>query len=182
VLPGVVPAELLLAQSDKAAVCVTRLAAYPSGFSFDLLSIGKNHDDALDPMLFGPHHHRAHLRGADLPPEFLRLGIQFSDGRKATNTSGFHDGGDCPDVVMHGGGGGGGGGSWHQEMWVWPLPPAGTLTFVCEWPQAEIELTRHELDAQPILDAASRARVIFPQEDLPDQPGGGGTASPYAEP
>jgi hypothetical protein len=46
-------------------------------------------------------------------------------------------------------------------MWVWPLPPAGPLTFVCEWPAAGIEFTRTEVDAQPLLDAATQAQQIF---------------------
>jgi hypothetical protein len=32
---------------------------------------------------------------------------------------------------------------------------------VCEWPAAEIPLTRHEVEAQAILDAAARATIIF---------------------
>jgi hypothetical protein len=59
---------------------------------------------------------------------------------------------------------GGGGGQWHQSEWVWPLPPRGPIAFVCEWPAAGIPLTRREIDAQLILDAAARARIIFPEE------------------
>jgi hypothetical protein len=62
---------------------------------------------------------------------------------------------------MHPGGGGGGGASWHQTNWVWPLPPPGPLAFVCEWPAAGIALTRTEIDAQLVLEAAERAQVIF---------------------
>ena len=69
-----------------------------------------------------------------------------------------------------GGGGGGGGGSWRQSQWVWPLPPPGAVTLVCEWPAMDIPLTRRELDAQTILDAAKRAQVIFSDEDLPEFP------------
>jgi hypothetical protein len=43
---------------------------------------------------------------------------------------------------------------------VWPLPPPGPLVFACEWPAAGMALTRHEIDAQPILDAAGRTQVI----------------------
>jgi hypothetical protein len=35
-----------------------------------------------------------------------------------------------------------------------------------------IPLTRSELDAQTILDAAARAQVIFSDEHLPDPPNG----------
>jgi hypothetical protein len=34
----------------------------------------------------------------------------------------------------------------------------------------EIPLTRYQLDANAILDAATRAQVIFSDEDLPELP------------
>jgi hypothetical protein len=68
---------------------------------------------------------------------------------------------------MHHGGGGGGGGDWRQSEWVWPLPPPGPLAFVCEWPAAGIPLSRSEINAQMILDAARRAEVIFPDVGTP---------------
>ena len=61
-------------------------------------------------------------------------------------------------------GGGGGAGRWHQGFWMWPLPPIGPLFFVCEWPAAEIPLTRVEVDSQPLRDAAGRSRELFPNQ------------------
>ena len=55
---------------------------------------------------------------------------------------------------------------------MWPLPPAGHLAFVCEWPAAEIPLTRQEIDAQLVLDAASHAQALFTEEQIFDTPGG----------
>lgn len=166
-LPGVVALDLVLARSDRVAICVTRLAAYPTGFEFDLVVISRSEveGDELDPLLFGPHRHRR--RGTtSQDDEVLRLGVQFADGDKATNTGGFHPRGDGPPVgpVLHSGGGGGGGGTWHQNEWVWPLPPPGPLAFVCEWPAGGIALTRHEIDADLIHEAAGRAQVIFPED------------------
>jgi hypothetical protein len=46
----------------------------------------------------------------------------------------------------------------------WPLPPPGPLAFVCEWPAAGIAVTRSEIDAQLVLDAADRAQLIFPDD------------------
>jgi hypothetical protein len=163
-LPGVVALALVLAQTDRVAICLTRLAAYPTGFEFETLTMsapGLPEGESIDPMLFGPHR-RGRAGQPELPAEMLRLGVQFADGAKATNTSGFYHDADPPaGPIMNSGGGGGGGGSWRQTEWVWPLPPPGPLTFVCEWPAAGIPLTRHELDAQTILEAASRAEVLF---------------------
>jgi hypothetical protein len=171
-LPGVVALELLLARTEMVAVCVSRLAAYPTGFEFELRTMAAPGHEALefDPMLFGPHRDGPRRRGSEagLPEEMLRFGVQFADGAKATNTGGFHHGDDPPPgPVMHGGGGGGGGGEWRQSEWVWPLPPPGRLAFVCEWPAAGIALTRSEIDAQIVLDAAGRAQVIFSDDRKP---------------
>lgn len=178
-LPGLVPFERILAQTDKVAICVTRIAAYPTGFEFDVLTMSAADQD-IDPMMFHHHHLR---RGAsdEIPPEMLRFGVQFADGTKATNTGGFHHDRQPPDgPVMHSGGGGGGGGSYRQTHWVWPLPPPGPVVLVCEWPAMNIPLTRSELDAQTILDAAARAQVIFSDEHLPDFPDYDGGPGPVA--
>jgi hypothetical protein len=50
------------------------------------------------------------------------------------------------------------------SFWLWPLPPAGRLEIVCEWPAAGIPLTRTELDASEVLAAASRAQTIFAED------------------
>ena len=47
---------------------------------------------------------------------------------------------------------------WHGAYWVWPLPPEGPVAFVCEWPIADIPLTRYELDSARIRDAAGKRR------------------------
>lgn len=172
-VPGVVPLELSLARTERFAIFVTRLAAYPVGFGFDVLVLaapGEDDAELPDPMFFGPRrHHHGHRGGGGIPDELLRLGIQFSDGQKATNTSGLAHFETRPThPVMHGGGGGGGGRRWQQSEWVWPLPPAGPLAFVCEWPAAGISLTRHEIEAEVILDAAHRAEVVFPEDPPPE--------------
>jgi hypothetical protein len=177
----VVPLELVLAQTGEVAVCISRLSGYPSGFEFDLVTMAAPGARAeLDPMLFGPHqHHMLRSTGpGELSPELLRIGVQFADGSKATNVGGFHHDSDLPKgPVMHPGGGGGGGGDWRQSEWVWPLPPPGPLSFVCEWPAAGIELSRTEIDAQLILDAAARARVIFPDAQGKSHAPGGSTST-----
>ncbi|MGI8712738.1 MAG: hypothetical protein ACR2NR_06035 [Solirubrobacteraceae bacterium] len=176
-LPGVVALELVLAQTETVAVYIARLQGYPTGFGFDLMTVaapGQTDELDMDAALFGQRHRRGRSETLEaIDPERLRLGVQFSDGAKATNVGGFHHRQDPPTgPVLHSGGGGGGGGDWHQDQWVWPLPPPGPLSFVCEWPAAGIPLTRSEIDAQNILDAAARAQAIFP-----DQPAAGPSAS-----
>jgi hypothetical protein len=158
-----VPLELVLARSATAAICVIRVSAYPTGFEFDLLTLSDpDSEEDLEPHMFGPRHRRGQAE-AD---QRLRLGVQFSDDRKATNVGAgpglSSHSEDPPGPVLSAGGGGGGGGRWRQSYWVWPLPPVGPLAFVCEWSAASIPLTRHEMDTQLVLDAAARASQIFP--------------------
>lgn len=170
-LPGIVPVERVLAQTDRVAVGVSSLAAYPTGFELDLVAMLTPDEDGFDPMLF----HRQHMlrRGAvdEIPPAVLRFGVQFADGSRVTNTGGPERDRRRPTApVMHSAGGTGGRNHWLQTYWIWPLPPPGMLTFVCEWPEMRIPLSESELDAQLILDAANRAQVLFSDEHLPEPP------------
>jgi hypothetical protein len=68
-------------------------------------------------------------------------------------------------------GGGGGGGRWRHDVWVWPLPPAGLLTFACEWPALGIALSRVDVDAERLQQAARHARLLWPDDgDAPSTP------------
>ncbi len=65
-----------------------------------------------------------------LPEEQLRFGVEFADGRKATNLGWPGRPLDEPPAIsLARRGGGGGGGSWGPGYWVlYPLPPEGQLT------------------------------------------------------
>ncbi len=154
--------ELVLAHSRRTAIYITHLDAYSTGFEFEIRAVAAEEQYFDD--LFGRHWPTVGDRRDQLPPELLRVGVQFADGRKATSISGPPYPGDAPSApVMWALGGGGGGGIWRQGYWVWPLPPAGELEFVCEWPAAGISLTRRQIDAQLILDAARRSSRLFPE-------------------
>jgi hypothetical protein len=161
VLPGAVALEVVLAANERAAVSLGRCAAYATGFELDVRVLIAPGDDELDPSLNGVYR-RGRTNNYE---EMLRFGIEFVDGRKVTNVGGHGHGPGEPDgPVLWGMGGGGGGGRWHHDFWVWPLPPAGPVTFVCEWPAAGIALTRVDVDAQLLIDAAARAREMFPNQ------------------
>jgi hypothetical protein len=172
---GVVALELTVGRSDKAAITVAAATVYPDGFEFGLAIRIRDAagDQPLDPLFFHHRHRRSGQAIEGLPPELARFGIEFSDGRKATNLQLLPLGEESPEgPVLIPGGGGGGGSRWEQSCWVWPLPPPGALAFVCEWPVADINLSRVEIDASLILAAASRAQVLWQPET-----GSGGTGS-----
>ena len=64
----------------------------------------------------------------------------------------------------------GGGGTANRQVlrfWAWPLPPAGPLEFICQWPTFGIAETRVSIDAQLILDAARRSVQAWPEGTEP---------------
>jgi hypothetical protein len=134
-LPSVVPFERVLARTEAVAVCLARLAVYPTGFEFQILTMSDDTKCDLDPFLFERRARRRHPDDIDgIPPEMLRLGLRFADGSKVTNVTPHWPDNTRPSkpILTEMGGGGGAGGDWEQTFWIWPLPPPGPLIFVCE--------------------------------------------------
>lgn len=165
VLPCAVPIGKVIARNEKAAIGVAGGLAYTTGFELTFYVFAPEAAPGLEPF------DRRILAEGGLPPGLLRVGLEYSDGVKLTSTSPRR----WPEEVEAGEEGAGptmmprrGSGwdnEWHRDFWCWPLPPPGPLQLVCEWPEMEIVLTRREIDAAPILDAASRAEEIFPQAE-----------------
>ena len=179
VLGEAIPINILLARSAKAAVKVQHITAFPNGFEFQVVAHCRIEGELWDPMhgLAG-FRGRPGMSGGETDDEILRFGIQFSDGSKATSlgppmvgpTDKSHEG----PMLMHSGGSSGGSVA-EQTFWAWPLPPLGPLAFVCEWPKYDIPLTRHEIDANLIREAAKRATELWPD----GRSSAGGTSSGY---
>lgn len=164
--------DLVLGQSQSATVSIAYLDAYPDGFELEIsarTTVPYHHlrreGDASGPDVFGRHWPMAGESRDRLPPQLLRVGVEFSDGRTATNISGHDRPVNGPVIWSLSGGGGGNRGEsrFHQGYWISPLPPLGLLTVVCEWPALGIPLLRQEIDAQLVLSAAERARTLFPK-------------------
>ena len=108
----------------------------------------------------------SHRHGSPDDPEFLRFGIQFSDGSKWTNLPGpgmmpdFEEEPVGPVVIPQGGGGGSD--HWEMRHWLWPLPPPGDLTFVVSWPLHEIHEASATIDATGLIECAAGAETIWP--------------------
>jgi len=167
---GVVVEDVLLARSDRAKVYVDYLDAYPEGFELEIRASTSvaYHDlvrggDGSGPDPFGRHGPMVGERRDVLPPQLLRVGVEFADGRTATSIGG-HDrpvGGPVMDALRGGGRGGGGDSQFHQGYWVSPLPSSGPVSIVCEWPAVGIAVTGQRIDAQAIFDAAEKSRSMF---------------------
>jgi len=157
--------QIPLVRTPAAAVTVQDILAFPTGFEFRVVAQFRPKGEVWDPM-----HGLAFLRGkpgdryGELSEEHLRFGIQFADGRKATNVGppmvSFPAGTRGP--TLQAGPGGASASRAETTYWAWPLPPPGRLAFVCEWPKFHVALTRSEIDAGLLRAAAEGASELWP--------------------
>jgi hypothetical protein len=162
-LPAVVPiGVLVLARTDQVAVAVTGLSAYSTGVEIFLTA-------RIRPSASHPERHLpGGPRDLAASRHSFRFGLQFADGSKAAGAPGGgrrdHDA-EPAGPVLYPFAGGGGPHSFVSRWWTWPLPPAGPLEFVCEWPAFDIGESRAHIDAQLILDAARRSIQLWPESE-----------------
>lgn len=160
----VVPLVRVLARTEDVAILVSGFVAYPSGFDFSLITISR--------VAWVRRGMQPHPMGFGLPermfpsPEFLRFGLRFADGSKATNVGFGHSGHSPGGVVrdLRPRGSGGGGRKYSSRYWCEPLPPPGSLGLVCEWPKYGIAETEVLVSADLIRAAAEQAEPIWPED------------------
>lgn len=158
VIGGVSTMRVTLARTADVAVVAHRFLAFPTGVEFTRQFWTAEARSA---------HHRPH--GLFAPPDQmadgdLRFGVQYPDGSKWTSESMWmprdaEERPSSPLVVPRSGGGGAH--SWRQGFWMWPLPESGTLTFVLEWPDREIEERAVSVDTTDLRRAALEAEELW---------------------
>jgi hypothetical protein len=109
--------------------------------------------------------HARRARSGVLAPEVFRFGVEYPDGRKATNIGHppFDEEPTGPVLMQRGGGGGGR--SWSFGYWLWPLPPPGPLRVVVEWPALDVPQTDLEVDGAVLAAAVADVDVLWPGDD-----------------
>jgi hypothetical protein len=155
-LPTPVAMRLMLVRTEQVAVAVIGVWAYTTGFELVVSVALKDEIPGESVASF--------MAAADEEPldddEFCRLGIAFSTGEKAVNTE-PETSSRTSGPIMKVRSGGGSLLSREWRYWISPLPPPGPLAFVIEWPYFGVSESRTEIDAQPILDAASQSIVLW---------------------
>ena len=158
--PGIVPiGTLLFDRSERAAIAITGMSAYTSGFEFSVIRLIRPGTPGWDedPEPGAPGEPFAAHRS-------FEISLRLSDGR--TIGSGRPSGDSEPAEPFLRQQGGGGSSHYNQSRWwAWPLPPAGPLEFIAQWPTLGIGETRVSIDAELILDAARRSVQIWPEHD-----------------
>ena len=168
VVPVDVPLGLLVARTEVAVIAIPAVQVYPIGLSLSLMVRMRDQQGAR----VGMHHSQYAFDPSS--DDFVRLGVQFADGGKATNLRRPRPPSDQPPAgpLLTPHGGSGSIGAWDTHYWLWPLPPPGLLRIVAEWPAQHISETAVEVTADPIREAAAHAVTLWPEEDAPAGPVG----------
>jgi hypothetical protein len=159
-LPGVVPIQTLtVGRSHRAAVAVTGISAFAEGFEVFVTS-------RIRPAGWAGEREAMPDRGAIR--RSFHFGLLLSDGSKVIGEYGGRwpaDDTEPPGPVLRAFMSGAGLRSHFSRWWAWPLPPAGPLEFVFEWPALGVAETRAVIDAQFILDASGRSTRLWPENE-----------------
>jgi hypothetical protein len=167
--PAGVGLTVVLGRNDDAAVGITHVEAFSSGFLFTLaIRVRQPRPHLAHGGLFmavGSHV----TPGVELPLEDrLLLGIEYADGRRTSTLSDIRMSGPMavPDqqLILLSAGGSGDERSVDQMYFVTPLPPDGPVTIVLAWPGFGMPESRTDLDGAAIRAAAGRSLTLWPPQ------------------
>lgn len=136
-------------RTNRLAITMDQFRAFPEGFKAELLAIarpGRTLDDR------GIHPERT------MGPGRLRIGLEFSDGRRGYLTHGTEPRGAFP-VRYHGGGG-----SPFRirlRLWVHAVPAPGQMDLVVAWADEEVPETRLTIPTDQIVEAISLVSSVW---------------------
>jgi hypothetical protein len=159
-IPVSVPVDAVLIDTADIVAYVGGVRVFRAGVEFRLTVLSRHRGRGRD--LGGA------LFGHGEQQDRLLLGVEYADGRTASNLGGPRNARD-PNLdpatpVLMPGGGGGGGRSAEMSMYLTPLPPPGTLRIVTAWPSRSIAETVTEVPAELFTAAATGARVLWDLE------------------
>ena len=175
-VPGALAWVAVLGRTDDVAVALVGAAVYSSGLRLDIAV--RSRGAGAWPVMDG-----LHGAGRDK----LLLGVEYPDGRTASNAGAFASPWPLPEVPddepsLTVGSSSATDGTVDAAFYLCPVPPAGPLTVVCAWPGRGITETRTTLDASGLVTAPAQVQQLWPPQDRspfdtppepPDIPDGG---------
>jgi hypothetical protein len=159
---------LILGRAEKGVIGLSHALVHSTGVSLELHAVARGLRASEAGRLF----HEQHLQDPteELPDGFLRFGVEFGGGARASNLGGrlmrrsWETEPDGPVLMQHGGGSGMSNPhevTMRPAFWLWPLPDPGTLTISCEWPVVGIGLTTTAVDADALRSAAEQVVPLW---------------------
>jgi hypothetical protein len=174
--PTVVGLTVLLGHTSDAAVGITEIEAFSTGFQFTLaVRLRQARPELAHGRLFMLVSSHVHP-GIEIPlAERLLLGLEYPDGQRASTLQDMRMLGpnavpDSQELVLVQHRGGGGEQSVDHTYWVSPLPPEGPVTFVLSWPAFGMPEARTVLDGAAIRAAAGRSQLLWPPQPAMEPP------------
>jgi hypothetical protein len=174
--PAGVGLTALLGRTADAAVGITQIEAFSTGFQFTLaVRLRRAQPELVHGRLFMLISSHVHP-GMEIPlEERLLLGVEYPNGLRASTLQDMRMFGPAAaegaqELVLVQQGGGGGEQSVDQTYWVSPLPPEGPVTFVLAWPAFGMPESRTVLDGAAIRAAADRSQQLWPPQPTREAP------------
>jgi hypothetical protein len=155
-LPAIVALDAALARTDDIVIALSGARAYTQGIELFLRLHVRQPGAVSATAAFAG----LHGGGSD---QYL-LGVEFADGRTATNIDDSPSDDNSTTAVLMSCGGGGSPDFSSHTYYLTPVPPPGRLSIIVAWPAAGIGEHRVELDAEPFRSAAERAQVLWPEQ------------------
>jgi hypothetical protein len=150
-----------LVDRDDLRFMLMGAVAYSTGFTLWLQFLRRPGD--LDDVFQSEMD--VHVHASQVTEKFLRFGVEFSDGRRATNldeiTRDRRAADSHPPAIYLSGRGHCHGPLGGLTAWISPLPPQGSLGVLTEWPAVGLSLTRTEIQAEPIIEASRRSERFW---------------------
>jgi hypothetical protein len=167
VVPAVLPWSRRLGGGENVRVALGAVYCWHEALGLDIWLFFQNQSGDLAQYLPFPHARPNTVEGIERLP---RVGIEFADGRTATNLDYLATSSTEPDagnpVLFPGTGGGGGGGTegysyMRQHLYLWPVPIDGDISLIVDWPHRRMAESRTVLNGDEIRSAAAAAIDVW---------------------
>lgn len=162
-LGGHVAGPWFIAREQNLVVAIRQVLAYPNGVEINIEA------HAHGPSVDGTSPVRV---PRDAEEAFFnhqpRFAVRLADGTEVAQDDEYWlRGGRGPTLMVSKAERGSGGPDNHEDallaLWLWPLPPPGTLTLTCSWQRRGLQAST-TLDGDAIRAAAEQAVPFWPEE------------------
>ncbi|ALX66175.1 hypothetical protein [Microbacterium sp. XT11] len=172
-LPVILPISEFLARTDQVALVLAGVAVHSEGIAFRVERLIRRNGIPMrewNELCQTFMEHMAPFDATDVAGR-LRFGVELADGEKVLADPhpflghadpSFGREGHVLSRLQRGGGGSGSTYSAADELWLWPLPPAGPIDVVLQWPALGIDETHVTIDVGSVEEPAARARRYWP--------------------